>query len=564
LIMGISVQTRTITTSFLLVSSMAFAPSKIMTTTAPGKGSLRQPFTNFMRFREPSTTAIGMRSLWHLPEAIPLLPSLVPLVVEKVQTNGENIFAAALMVSMIQAAIALGAYRTNPKGELIVPPGLTIGVEDASQPDIEDREEKNVPTTLHQSDRLEYPSSSTSNTAASAIAVLSQPSKLTSDLGGAAGKRIQTVARCLVLLLPWVADHISFLLERHGNIIHAAFLFVLTSLYDFGKKFIPAPAEESPVTPCAQTYIDKKIQNVVVIGDSMACGIGCIDKFDTNKNSTVPMMRLETLSVPSYANNSIEGPAFPQAFARTLSERLNHKVHWRSAGVDGGDINDIRKFCLGVIKEETQAGRTPDVVVVLCGTNDLKKTISNPLQLRSNSARAFRDRLSMFIRDIRDASSKETTVILPALPTHKVDKRHALNLVPLTFFLDIALGAWDSQKKLVADAYGRTLCFGKKKQEEQNIQSLRTPPAVYLGLSASEVNDWYKDDANKDHTNNNGVDSIGTEHTVHRKDPVTLISADGLHPNQRCYSLWGSSMANKYVDEVLLPLKDEGTKANSI
>eukprot|EP00957_Ditylum_brightwellii_P140263 10687852-Ditylum_brightwellii.AAC.1 len=84
------------------------------------------------------------------------------------------------------------------------------------------------------------------------------------------------------------------------------------------------------------------------------------------------MMRLEKLSLPSHVKDSNDGPAFPKAFAKTLSQRLGHPIHWRSAGVDGGDVNDISKFCLDIIREETSAGRTPNAVVLLCGTNDLK------------------------------------------------------------------------------------------------------------------------------------------------------------------------------------------------
>jgi len=545
-------------------------------TMCPRTTRLQQPLVYDSGFSRDRITAVGMSPSWYLPEALPLLPNLVPLVVGRVQTNGENIFAAALMVSMIQAAISLGAYRSNPKGELIVPPGLTVGVEDASALGVGNKE-KHEGGEAAQSESLDHATLSKYSSVRPDVLTSLQSSSLTSGLGEAAGRFVRTITRCLVLILPWLANQFNFFLERHGNIIHAAFLFVLTSVYDFGRKIQPIFVLESSAvmhsnqtqtdTPDAgeRTNILEKFRNVIIIGDSFACGIGCVDTFDANKNSTVPMMRLEKLSLPSHVKDSNDGPAFPKAFAKTLSQRLGHPIHWRSAGVDGGDVNDISKFCLDIIREETSAGRTPNAVVLLCGTNDLKKLIANPLQLRSNSARAFRDRLSRFIRDVRDASSKETTVILPALPTHKIDKQHALNVVPLTFFLDIASSAWDSQKKLVADAYGRSsfLC-DKKKPEEQNVNLLRIPPAVYLSLSAREVNDWYTVCINEDEQNGDEIDSTGVEsirlnkNEEHKKNKLpTLMSADGLHPNRQCYSLWGSSMANKYVDEVLLPLMEK-------
>ena len=53
------------------------------------------------------------------------------------QRLGETSFVAAIIIAMIQAAVALHQYRSNPKGELIFPQGLTCGVENANKYDVQ-------------------------------------------------------------------------------------------------------------------------------------------------------------------------------------------------------------------------------------------------------------------------------------------------------------------------------------------------------------------------------------------------------------------------------------------
>eukprot|EP01083_Nonionella_stella_P058828 154023_1 len=77
-----------------------------------------------------------------------------------------------------------------------------------------------------------------------------------------------------------------------------------------------------------------------------------------------------------------QGPVFPQVLASSLSRHFQQPVQWRSAGVDGGDVNDIRSYCMDVVKKESATGNsTIDIIVVLFGMNDLKKLVAvNPIQ----------------------------------------------------------------------------------------------------------------------------------------------------------------------------------------
>jgi lysophospholipase L1-like esterase len=235
----------------------------------------------------------------------------------------------------------------------------------------------------------------------------------------------------------------------------------------------------------------------------LGVGLGTVEVFDKNKNSTLPKYRIEhviddhPVSGHHLGVEKAASPEFPSAFARTLATLRQAPVSWRSAGVDGGTVEDIVKFCFGVIQEETDQGRPPDVVVILCGINDLKQFLTNPFG--GYSARAFRNSLTELIADIRRLSPG-CKVILPGIPTQMFHKNSPLNIFPLAFFLDTIVGFFDSQKKLVAD------CFPSK-------------DVMYSGLSAGDISDWYKTES------------------------MPLIAVDGVHPTKRCYALWAAAMA---------------------
>ena len=255
------------------------------------------------------------------------------------------------------------------------------------------------------------------------------------------------------------------------------------------------------------------IERVVVIGDSLAIGLGSVNIFDKNKNSTAyTTQRIENLQ-PS----TLPGPVFPRMFAKTLSRRLNKPVRWRSAGVDGGAVPDIRNFCLGVIKEEVENNRPPDCVVIICGINDLKYFVSNPFS--SDTPNDFRKNLLEMIMEIRSLCPS-AKVVLPALPVQMIHKNSPLNVFPLSFFLDTLVGFWDSQKQLVAKIFP-------------------SHDVMYLGLTARDVKSWYPpiEEGEEDW---NGSDND-------EDDDGSLISADGVHPNGRCYARWAELMAGRLL-----------------
>lgn len=425
-----------------------------------------------------------MASASSVDEAAILKFSATPTIVLRIQKGGENLFVAAFLIALLQAIVALAAYRTNPRGQLIEPPGLTVGVESPCTP---------VPQNWS---LVEHPS----------LLVKQQENEVSvnnaTDSSSPFAAIINRVNRWMFLLIPWASIRFAFILERNTHLFHLGFIMTLAQLFDIPNRFFAKVKkgeeyEYEDEDESEQLAIPPK--RLVVIGDSLAVGLGSVNTFDPDKNNSVPFYRMENLK-----EDQGQGPVFPRVLAHTLADHTQEPVQWRSAGVDGGDVRLIDEYCLGVIEEECAQGNPPDLVVIICGPNDLKAFVSNPL--KSASPRKFRKRLTNLITKIRTLSPN-ATVILPSLPAQMFRRNSPLNIFPLNFFLDTVVGIWESQKKLVAD----------------NFPSRRV---LYVGLSPSEIYDWYQ--------------TSGHEHK-------TLIAADGVHPNARCYAFWATNLGNKLV-----------------
>ena len=424
----------------------------------------------------------------------------------RLQTFGETLLAAALVISFIQAALALYQYRSNPSGELVFPPGLTCGIVYPSSGDstdgrIFDSKSSTVPRIDHQKNPFHQLQSEDTDQ------LLQEQNK--NQQPRVYARFLFKVNRMMVLLFPWIVQQLRVALIRNAHIFHVFLIISLGSVFDFWSRDPIDTQNEVQLSVIANlSHRKKKEQKVVVIGDSLAVGIGSVEQFDENKNSTLPMFRVERLSRDEKPLNSASldttiSPVFPQVFAQTLANRLQQRVRWRSAGVDGGDVSDILLFCSGIIEEEARTDHPPDVVVVICGMNDLKKSISNPFM--SKSASGFRSSMEQMIDEIRK-HAPNASIVFPALPVQMFHKNSVVNILPLSLFIDTIVGFWDSQKKLAAD---------------------RSPSNVmHLGFG------WYDDD--------------------HEGESNILIALDGIHPNKRCYSKWAKSMGNKFCDRILM------------
>lgn len=421
----------------------------------------------------------------------------------RLQRVGETAFAATFFVALLQATVAFFSYQTNPVGELVVPPGPTFGVE---LPDaittIKARRQKREKLLPSYSELIESQRPDDSD-----FAVETEDISTSESTGQSQYSRVfNRLNRLLPLLLPWLARNVSFVLARNTHLFHIGFVGVLIQLFDFpARLFTPSTELVKVGSPPPPRKNLAGLSKVCVIGDSLVVGLGTVNVFDKNKNSTLAKCRIERLDLSENEGGDSESPEFPRVFAQTLASLRQAPVSWRSAGVDGGTIQDINEFCFGVIQEEAAKGAPPDVVVIVCGINDLKQFVKNPWG--EFSAAGFRGSLTQMITEIRKISPG-CKVIIPAMPTQMFHKNSPLNIFPLGFFLDSIVGVFESQKKLVADTFPSN-------------------DVMYFGLKLADVEGWYQDQS------------------------ISLIAADGIHPNKLCYARWAEAAATSLYSTLL-------------
>lgn len=238
-------------------------------------------------------------------------------------------------------------------------------------------------------------------------------------------------------------------------------------------------------------------QKIIVIGDSLACGVGSVNRWDTHQ-----------LNYKSNAEEEQDGPVLPRIFAHTLAQRWQCKVQWRCAGVVGGCVEDIRRECMDVIRQEVRSGNPPDVVVVLCGMNDMKLLMTHPWT-RAMSAYSFRKHLVQFCEEIRQEAPM-AQVVLPALPISCIyESTNSLlhNTYPLTIFLDYWIRFWDLQKHYVAT------------QLSEHVTFIDRPEHQLVGEKKGVL-----------------------------ISPLT--AEDGIHPSNHGYSVWAKYLGHSLVDKV--------------
>ena len=424
-------------------------------------------------------------------QSLSISSSIPSVTMQSIQKIGENTFAAMLFVALVQALVALVQYRTNPKGQLIVPPGLSFGVA--------------RPLDLVQEGKLNTSSSTSNESHDTENFSLEKPSLSTETSKYA--EIIHRFNRFLFLLIPWASRRIAFLWGRNTHMFHLGFILSINRLFDFPNRWF-GKEKDVEIPTASEGFLsikEKSLGRLIVIGDSLAIGLGSVDAFDSEKDNSVPYMKIENTE-----NDLGPGPVFPRKLAESLSSQSQVPIHWRSAGVDGGDVQLIDDFCFEVIEEEAANGHPPDVVVILCGINDLKYYVSNPFQ--NAGPQAFRFRLLKLIRKIKEVAP-HSKVVLPSFPTQMFHKHSPLNIFPLNLFLDSVVGFWDSQKKLVA-----AVCPSE---------------IYYFELKPSEVFDWFEFEAKK---------------KGHHES--SLIAADGVHPNSKCYSSWAKNLGIKIFSKL--------------
>ena len=266
---------------------------------------------------------------------------------------------------------------------------------------------------------------------------------------------------------------------------------------------------------------DKDPIRILVIGDSLAIGVGCIETFHVAQDNSIALIENTGAGVDR------QGPVFPQVLARTLSRCFRLPVQWRSAGVDGGDVYEIRSFCLDIVKQECST-KGVDIVVVLFGMNDLKRLLlENPIQFLFDKEtqvvgglNQFRQGIEMLLADIR-SHAPGAVVVFPEIP-------YKTSTFPLGLMMDCLVGLWERLKKMV-------------------VRGRRN--AMYLEINSKEISQMY-------HSSNKNYGTPGDalmdergfgvmEECDDSKHDDILLSLDGVHPNKKLYRKWAELVGRK-------------------
>jgi hypothetical protein len=247
-----------------------------------------------------------------------------------IQRVGEALFTAMFVIAFLQAAVALIQYRTNPAGELIAPPGPTVG-----------KEFPGKSTSKVSDTELEFNEKFKSGFAAFQ-AKLDKAAKFaeTSTRTSRYARLVGRFNRFMFLLIPWASQQVSFLLQSQMHLLHIGFIFGIARLFDIPASFI----EKRRIDKRRENFLasrrqgqplemrsKSRIKRILVIGDSLAVGLGTVNVFDKDKNQTVDYSLIENVS----ASPGLPGPAFPRVLATDLAEFQQEPVQWRSCGVDG-------------------------------------------------------------------------------------------------------------------------------------------------------------------------------------------------------------------------------------
>lgn len=112
-------------------------------------------------------------------------------------------------------------------------------------------------------------------------------------------------------------------------------------------------------------------KNILFVGDSLITGVG-------------------------QSQESSSGPALPRVIAEFLSKHLRVDVQWAAIGETGCDLETMRANLVpavaGEVRRVRAEGQHIDLVVVICGLNDVKKAYQSSSATASN----FRTELSKY------------------------------------------------------------------------------------------------------------------------------------------------------------------------
>lgn len=229
-------------------------------------------------------------------------------------------------------------------------------------------------------------------------------------------------------------------------------------------------------------------RHIVFFGDSTVIGVGCSEEAGSN------------------------GPVMPRSCASLIAKEIGEDICWTVMGETGADVKVLQNHWLPSFERLTEqlhaVGEHVDVVVVLCGLNDVKECCLHARPLTRNPVE-FRNNLEDLLVSLRKAAGRHCTLLVPEEPMGE-SPRFA-KLWPLSSAVRLVAFLWDSQK--------REACVRLAHRDP-----ISKPAETRLMFSST---------------------------VAHLQMPTvmrpTFYCADGMHPNDHGYQAWGEVLAGRLL-----------------
>lgn len=255
---------------------------------------------------------------------------------------------------------------------------------------------------------------------------------------------------------------------------------------------------------------------LLIIGDSLAVGVGCDDTTDS--------------------------PVLPQVIARVLNKRLHADVEWHAAGVVGGTVAELRTL-LPSIKDDflSQSDDFELICVIICGLNDWKHF----LERFGMGPDGFRKELGALVEELGMMGCQR--VFVPALPSALMatDPSFSLRVWPLRHVAAFICHVWDLQKyNLAVEMRER----GRERGGEQTSAGCNDRQSPSLQSSQSSPCQTTHD--NKPGTASLAYIDVPNIDRHYATPGEGNVAPDGVHPSSQGYVWWGKWLGEEILKEM--------------
>ena len=281
--------------------------------------------------------------------------------------------------------------------------------------------------------------------------------------------------------------------------------------WNYLQRFIWHDSSLLPISSSSSASPPARKIRLVVLGDSLALGVGCHDKDGS--------------------------PVMPQILARTLGQKLEADVEWHTLGVVGGtvaDLHDLLPTLAPLLQQQptaaANAARAEVVCVVICGLNDWKHFFERFGMGPWRGPGRFGEELQSLVSALGDLGVDR--IFMPALPASLLDTdpSFSLGVWPLGLLVAFLCNLWDAQKLKVVEEFcsrqGRNDGSGQGAAISASTRAPAPAPRFVSFIDNPEIDRHY------------ATPGPGN------------VSADGVHPSSQGYVWWGRWIAEHIVQEV--------------